>query len=221
VSEARILSVCVSEPVTVLHEGKEVLTGIFKQPVEERVRVGEMGIVDDGQADLTVHGGRDKAVYVYAAQHYPVWAAELGREELEPGQFGENLTVSGIDEANVRIGDRVAFGSVIGIVSQPRIPCYKLGIRMGDGGFPKRFTEAGRPGFYLRIEQVGETGVGDAFELVEEAEHGITVADLWRIVFGGKSESSRRDAARCLDVMPYLDAGWRRRLGNVGQTRRV
>ena len=216
-SEARIETICISEPVTVLHEGTEVLTGIFKQPVDGRVQVREMGIAGDGQADLTVHGGRDKAVYVYAAKHYPVWAAELGREELEPGQFGENLTVSSIDESGVRIGDRYRFGSVVGVVAQPRLPCYKLGIRMGDAAFPKRFTEAGRPGFYLRIEQAGETGAGDAFELVEEAEHGISVADLWKVVFGGKTEASREEAARCLEVMPYLDAGWQRRLRAVAE----
>ena len=152
---------------------------------------------------------------VYAAKHYPVWAAELGRGALEPGQFGENLTVSGIDEAGVRVGDRFRFGSVVGVVAQPRIPCYKLGIRMGDAGFPKRFTEAGRPGFYLRIEQVGQTGVGDAFEPVEEAAHGISVADLWGTVFGKKTGASRERARRCLEVMPYLDAGWQRRLRGV------
>jgi MOSC domain-containing protein YiiM len=141
-----------------------------------------------------------------------VWAEELGRDELEPSQFGENLTVSGIDEESVRIGDRFSFGSVVAVVAQPRIPCYKLGIRMGDAGFPKRFTAAGRPGVYLRIEQEGETGAGDQFELIEEAVHGISVAALWRIVFGGKSASRQEDAARCLEVMPYLDAGWQRRL---------
>lgn len=216
-SEARIETICIGQPVTVLHEGGEVLTGIFKQPVEERVQVGEMGIVGDGQANLEVHGGRNKAVYVYAGKHYPAWAAELGREQLEPGQFGENLTVGGVDEEDVRIGDRFAFGSAVAIVSQPRIPCFKLGIRMGDAAFPKRFTEAARPGFYLRVEQAGETGAGDGFELLEPAAHGITVSDLWQVVYGGKSASSRQDAERCLEVMPYLDAGWQRRLRAVAQ----
>jgi MOSC domain-containing protein YiiM len=214
---ASIETVCVGEPVTILHDGTEVLTGIFKYPVEDRVRVTEMGIAGDGQADLTVHGGRDKAVYVYAAMHYPVWAKELGRDALEPAQFGENLTVSGIGEDNVRIGDRFAFGSVVAVVAQPRLPCFKLGIRMGDAAFPKRFTAAGRPGIYLRVEQEGETGVGDAFELIEAAAHGITVAELWQVVFGRKTAATPRDAERCLEVMPYLDAGWQRRLKVVAK----
>jgi len=213
----KIESVCVGEPVTILHEGVEVFTGIYKYPVEARVQVTETGIVGDGQADLTVHGGRDKAVYVYAAKHYPVWAKELGLEALEPAQFGENLTVSGIDEGNVRVGDRFAFGSVVAVVAQPRLPCSKLGIRLGDAAFPKRFTEAGRPGIYLRVEKEGETGLGDAFELLEEAEHGITVSDLWQLVFGKKTEASPKDAMRCLDVMPYLDAGWQRRLRAIAR----
>jgi MOSC domain-containing protein YiiM len=213
----KIESVCVGEPVTILHEGTEVFTGIFKYPVEGRVQVTATGIVGDGQADLTVHGGRDKAVYVYASAHYPVWAKELGREALEPAQFGENLIVSGIAEDNVRVGDRFAFGSVVAVVAQPRLPCSKLGIRMGDATFPKRFTEAGRPGIYLRVEQQGETGVGDAFELLEAAEHGIRVSDLWQVVFGRKTASSPKVAMRCLEVMPYLDAGWRRRLRAIAE----
>ena len=213
----KIESVCVGKPVTILHEGTEVFTGIFKYPVEGRVQVTETGIAGDGQADLSVHGGRDKAVYVYAAKHYPVWAEELGREDLDPAQFGENLTVSDIDEDNVRVGDRFAFGSVVAVVAQPRLPCSKLGVRMGDAAFPKRFTEAGRPGIYMRVEQEGETGVGDAFELIEQAEHGITVADLWQVVFGKKTAASAKEAERCLEVMPYLDAGWQRRLKAVAK----
>ena len=211
-SPAEIQQICIGEPISVVHEGTEVLTGIFKNPVDTEVQVNEMGIVGDGQADLTVHGGRDKAVYVYAAEHYPVWAAELGRDELEPGQFGENLLVSHVIEDDVRIGDRFQFGSVICIVAQPRIPCYKLGIRMGDTRFPKRFTEAGRPGFYMRVEQPGKTVAGDTFELIEEAPHGISVAMLWRTVFGGRTASSEETARRCLELMPYLDNGWQRRL---------
>jgi MOSC domain-containing protein YiiM len=210
---ARIEQLSVGKPGIVSHKGKSVSTGIFKSPVSRRLPVSLLNIEGDGQADLTVHGGRDKAVYVYPDVHYATWARELGVAALEPAQFGENLTVSGLDETTVMIGDRFRFGSVTALVAQPRLPCYKLGIRMRDDRFPNRFLESGRLGFYLRIEQEGEVGVGDAFELLERATHGITVQRLWQIVFGG--EDSREDAARCIEVMPYLDAGWVRRLGRV------
>jgi len=210
---ARIETICVGLPRTVRHDGKDVETGIFKAPVAGRVQVHETGIEGDGQADLRVHGGRDKAVYVYAQDHYARWAEELGRTP-EPSWFGENLTVSGLTEDVIRVGDRVRFGGITAIVAQPRIPCYKLGIRMGDDGFPAVFTQRGRPGVYLRIEKAGKTGAGDAFEVIDEAVHGITVATLWRLVFGrDKPADARALAARCLEFMPHLDAGWQRRLG--------
>ena len=205
-----ISEIAVSAPVTVWHDGKEIRTGIFKSPVAGRVSVTRAGIVGDGQADLTVHGGRDKAVYVYPQCHYPTWASELAAAALEPGQFGENLTVTAVSEATVNVGDRFRFGSVVAVVSQPRLPCFKLGIRMRDNAFPQRFLQSGRLGFYLRIEEEGETEAGDAFALVEPAAHGITVTKLWETVFAPESTSEM--AQCCLDLLPYLDAGWQRRL---------
>ena len=207
---AVIDSVSIGEPRTVVHDGRDVETGIYKSPVDGPVRVTALGIEGDGQADLSVHGGRDKAVYAYPLKHYASWAAELGVDALEPSQFGENLAVTEIDEDNVRIGDRFRFGTVVAIVAQPRLPCFKLGIRMGDPGFPPRFLQSGRLGIYLRVEAEGETQAGDAFELVEPAPHRITVTMLWRCVFG--KDVDRDLARRCLDQMPHLDEGWRRRL---------
>lgn len=207
---AMIERLCIGQPVTVLHDGKEVLTGIFKSPVEGRVQVTKTGIVNDGQADLTVHGGRDKAVYVYPEVHYPAWAGELGRDELEPAQFGENLTVSGVSEETVRIGDRFRFGKVVAIVTQPRLPCFKLGIRMQDAEFPARLLQSSRMGFYLRVEEEGDTGPGDAFELLDRPDHDITVLNVWEAVYGKEKETDM--AGRCLDLLPHLDAGWQRRL---------
>jgi len=197
----------------VRHEGKEVSTGIFKSPRAGPVAVTKLGIIGDGQADLSVHGGRDKAVYVYPECHYSTWARELGVTALVPSQFGENLTVSRVAEETVAIGDRFRFGAVVAIVSQPRLPCFKLGIRMADKMFPQSFLKSGRLGFYLRIEKEGQTRVGDTFELLESAGHGITVRKLWQIVFGGVDKAE--DAQRCLDLLPYLDAGWQRRLLRV------
>lgn len=210
---AHIETVCVGRPKTVHHNGKAVSTAIFKSPVAQRVAVGLLNIAGDRQADLSVHGGRDKAVYVYASRHYDAWAAELGLAALEPSPFGENLAVTEISEDSVVLGSRFRFGSVTAIVAQPRLPCFKLGIRRQDDAFPNRLLHSGRLGFYLRVEEPGETGAGDAFELVDRPQHGITVRALWQTVFG-----DRRDPAvarRCLESLPYLDPGWRRRLRNA------
>ena len=205
-----IQQLCIGMPKTVRHENKDVVTGIFKMPVDGPVSVGKLGIVGDGQADLTVHGGEDKAVYVYPECHYPTWATELGVTGFEPGQFGENLTVSEIAEDSVAIGDRFRFGSVVAIVRQPRLPCFKLGIRMNDDTFPQTFLNSGRLGLYLRIEEEGTTIVGDPFTRIDRAAHDITATELWRIVFSG--EGTADEAARCLELLPHLDAGWQRRL---------
>lgn len=210
---AEILSVCVGRPRSCSWQGKEVTTGIFKSPVEGRVAVSVTNIEGDGQADLSVHGGRDKAVYVYPAGHYPYWSAELGRDPLEAAQFGENLTVTELDERNVCVGDRLRLGSVVAVVAQPRLPCFKLGLRMNDENFPARFLQAGRPGFYLRIEQEGELAAGDTVELVERAFHGITLRDLWQTVH--ERDKARVTPAECMQNMPYLDDGWLRRLRQV------
>ena len=194
---ATIESICVGKPKTVHHDGKAVSTGIFKSPVDHRVAVGLLNIDGDGQADLSVHGGRDKAVYVYSSRHYETWAAELGLAALGPSPFGENLAVSEISEQDVVLGSRYRFGSVLGVAAQPRLPCFKLGIRREDDTFPNRFLASGRLGFYLRIEEPGETGAGDAFELVDCPGHGITVHALWQTVFGGRKDTAA--ARRCLD----------------------
>jgi MOSC domain-containing protein YiiM len=207
---ARIELLTIGLPETVQHDGREVTTGIFKKPCDRRVSVNRLGIVGDGQADLSVHGGYDKAVYVYPEHHYRSWADELDNDALEPSQFGENLRVSGISDDAIVIGDRFRFGSVVAIVSQPRLPCFKLGIRMNDPAFPQRFLQSGRLGFYLRIEEEGETGVGDEFDLLDRPDHGITVPGLWHTVFDTVSNTD--DAKRCLELLPHLDAGWQRRL---------
>ena len=211
---ATIKSLCIGMPRVVQDNGKDVLTGIWKYPVEDPVQVGKLGIQGDGQADLTVHGGRDKAVYVYPDSHYPAWEKEIGAEALEPAQFGENLTVTEVDESNVHIGDRFRFGTVEAVVAQPRLPCFKLAIRMGDKTFPQRFLKSGRLGFYLRIDTGGETRAGDAFERIGRAGHEFTISRLWQTVFG---ERDADDAARALELLPHLDEGWERRLRMIAR----
>ena len=172
----RLLSVNVGRPKLV-NTGKRVVeTAIWKAPVEGRVRVRGVNLDGDEQADLSVHGGPDKAVYAYAIEEIREWEEELGRE-LGPGAFGENLTTAGIDVSGALLGERWLVGTTLLEVVQPRLPCFKLGLRMDDPGFLKRFAEASRPGAYLRIVAEGELGAGDpiAVDFDSIPGHGVSV----------------------------------------------
>jgi MOSC domain-containing protein YiiM len=185
--------------------GAEVASGIVKAPVAGRVRVGHTNLDGDGQADLTVHGGPDKAVYAYPAEHYPAWARDLGRDDLRPGHFGENLTTEGLVEEDVLIGDRFRMGTALLEVSQPRIPCFKLGIRMGDPGFLKPFLRSGRLGFYLRVLEEGDLAAGDAIARAGRGDPEVSIRSLARLFAeGGASEEFSRAAAA-----PALEDGWK------------
>jgi MOSC domain-containing protein YiiM len=153
------------------------MSAIFKAPVEGRVRVEGVNVAGDEQADRRVHGGPDKAVYAYASEDTAFWEGELGRE-LGPGAFGENLTTEGVDVSGAVVGERWRIGTVELEVCQPRLPCAKLGIRLGDPKMVRRFGEARRPGAYLRIVTEGELGAGDEVELISRPEHGVTVRDV-------------------------------------------
>jgi MOSC domain-containing protein YiiM len=174
----KVMSLCVGLPREVEWHGKTVLTSIFKTPVDRRLRVTTLNIEGDEQSDLTVHGGVDKAVYVYAAEHYEFWRRELPKADLPWGVFGENLTCDGLTEAQVLIGDRFRVGSAEFVVTQPRLPCFKLGIRLGRPDFLKRFLQSGRTGFYFSVSREGDVGPGDSIELVAKATDGLTVADV-------------------------------------------
>lgn len=172
---ARLLSVNVGRPRAVETGRRTVVTAIWKSPVEGRVAVRGVNLAGDAQADRSVHGGPDKAVYAYAIEETREWEGEVGRV-LGPGAFGENLTVEGIDVSGALIGERWRVGTTLLEVAQPRVPCFKLGLRMGDPSFVKRFAQASRPGAYLRIVEEGELGAGDAVE-VDAASvpgHGVT-----------------------------------------------
>jgi MOSC domain-containing protein YiiM len=173
---AHVVSVNVGTPQPVgLRRGRTVKSAIAKAPVAGRVRVAGVNLAGDDQADRRVHGGPDKAVYAYATEDTAWWEAELGRE-LGPGAFGENLTVAGVDVSGAVIGERWRIGTVELEVCQPRLPCFKLGLRFGDPKMLTRFTRAERPGGYLRIHREGELGAGDAVEVGRRPEHGVTVA---------------------------------------------
>jgi MOSC domain-containing protein YiiM len=171
---ASLLSVNVGRAQTVPGGRRYVRSAIWKTPVEGRVAVRGVNLDGDEQADRRVHGGPDKAVYAYGADEIRLWERELGRD-LGPSPFGENLTVEGLDVSGARVGDRWGVGTTVLEVVQPRLPCFKLGVKFGDPKFLKQFARAGRPGAYLRIVEEGELGVGDDVEVVQRADHDVSV----------------------------------------------
>jgi MOSC domain-containing protein YiiM len=173
----RLVSVNAGLPREVVSRGHTVVTSIWKRPVSGRVRVGRLNVAGDQQSDLTVHGGPEKAVYAYPSEHYEYWRHELPDTELPWGAFGENFTTEGLVEHTVSIGDRLRVGTAELAVTQPRMPCFKLGIRFSRDDMVKRFLQSGRSGFYLAVVSEGEVGPGDSIEVTLQA-HGVTVADI-------------------------------------------
>ncbi len=175
---ARVLSVNVGMGRTASWNGRNVRTGIFKEPVNGRVHVSTLGLAGDEQADLEAHGGPSKAVYAYPGEHYAFWRKELSGTHLPWGAFGENLTIAGYIESAVHVGDRFRIGTTVLAATKPRFPCYKLGIRLGRDDIVDRFLVSGRTGFYLRVVDEGEVGAGDAIEALERTASAPTIADL-------------------------------------------
>ena len=176
-----ILSVNVGLPREVTWQGKLVTTGIFKEPVKGPVMLRGLNLDGDGQADLTVHGGVSKAVYAYPSEHYDYWRTELPGVDLPWGMFGENFTTEGLLEDAVYIGDRFRIGETEVMVTEPRMPCYKLGIKFGRADIIKRFLVSRRSGFYFAVVQEGMVGVGDSIELIGREHQEISVADITRL----------------------------------------
>ena len=202
----KIISLNVGRPRLVMRDGEPVSTGIFKEPVNGRVMMRTLNLDGDRQADLTVHGGPEKAVYVYPSEHYAFWKQELPDMELPWGMFGENLTTEGLLETETHIGDRFRIGSAEVMVTQPRLPCYKLGIRFGRSDIIKRFLMSERTGFYLSVLQEGEVGTGDEFELIAKNLSGVRVVDVTRL-YG--SEKENVDLTRRAIATEFLPESWR------------
>ncbi len=202
----KLLSVNVGLPREVLWRGKLVRTSIFKAPVKGRVRVATLNLKGDEQSDLSVHGGADKAVYAYPSEHYPFWRKELPDMDLPWAMFGENFTTEGILEDAVHVGDHIKVGSVEFVVTQPRMPCYKLAIRFGRLDIIKRFLHSGRTGFYLAVLREGEVTAGDSIELLARDEHGVTVADIVSLY---TADATNQELLRRVSELPALPAGWR------------
>ena len=175
---AEIISINVGLPRVVMSNGQPVSTGIFKEPVAGRVMLRTLNLDGDRQADLSVHGGSSKAAYVYPSEHYEYWKRELPEIKLPCGMFGENFTTAGLFETELNVGDKFRVGSAAVMVTEPRMPCYKLGIRFGRSDIVKKFLASERTGFYFAVLQEGGVGVADAIELIERSKDSLRVSDI-------------------------------------------
>ena len=212
---ATVLSINVGTPRQVATAGRPVTTAIWKAPVSGRLAARGVNLDGDDQADRTVHGGPDKAVYVYASEEIALWRSELGRD-LGTAPFGENLTTAGLDVSGAVVGERWRIGTALFEVAQPRSPCYKLAMRMADPTFVKRFAAASRPGAYLRIVQEGDVGAGDSIDVVSRPEHGITVRLVFDAVLNEPALTS--EALRAPELPAELRSWLQARLHRRGGT---
>src|SRR6201984_2295549 len=218
----RVLSVNVGLPRDIEWKGRTVHTGIWKSPVPGRCRVGRLNLDGDGQGDLAGHGGDQGAVFVYQIESYCYWQQQLSRADFVHGQFGENFTIEGLADDAVCIGDRYQIGSALFEVTQPRVTCYRVGIRMNEPRMPALLTSSGRPGFYLRVLQEGEVGPGDEIVKVGEAKERMSVAEINALLYSPDHPRDGLDRALRIEA---LSPGWRssfeallqsQRSGNAG-----
>ncbi len=202
----KVISLNVGLPEFVMRNGEPVSTAIFKKPVSGRVRLRTLNLDGDRQADLSVHGGPSKAVYAYPSEHYEYWKKELPDMELPWGMFGENFTSAGLSEAELNIGDKLSIGTALVMITEPRMPCYKLGLKFGRSDIIKRFLASERTGFYFAVLQEGEVGAGDPFEVIEKDAHDVRVSDITRLYV---HEKHNVDLLRRAIEVEALPEGWR------------
>jgi MOSC domain-containing protein YiiM len=202
----KILSINVGLPRLVLRNGEPVSTGIFKEAVAGRLMLRTLNLDGDRQSDLSVHGGPEKAVYVYPSEHYAFWKQELQELDMPWGMFGENLTTEGMFEPETNVGDRFRIGSAEVMATQPRMPCYKLGIRFGRTDIIKRFLVSERTGFYLSVLKEGEVGAGDQIELIEKSASDVRIVDVTRLF---SSDRANVDLMRRAIATRELPESWR------------
>jgi MOSC domain-containing protein YiiM len=198
----KIISVNVGLPRLVLRNGEPVSTGIFKRPVDGRVMLRTLNLDGDRQSDLSVHGGPQKAVYIYPSEHYSFWKHELPDMDLPWGMFGENFTTEGMFETEINVGDTFRIGAAEVMVTQPRMPCYKLGIRFGRTDIIKRFLVSERTGFYLSVLKEGEVGAGDEFALVQKNPSGVRIVDVTRLYSSDKENVDLMRRAIATEALP-------------------
>ena len=205
----KVLSVNVGLPRQVALAGRTVTTGIFKTPVSGRVKVHKLNLEGDAQADLSVHGGPNKAVYAYPSEHYAFWKRECPDMAFAWGMLGENLTLEGLLEDDVHLGDQFRIGTAVLMATQPRTPCYKLGMKFGRDDMEGRFLASSRSGFYFAVIHEGELAKGDSVELIEQGKNQISISAILRLY----SHPELRDVARVKQVLEVdtLPSGWRKR----------
>ena len=205
----KMVSLTVGLPREVMWHGRTVTTGIYKEPVEGRVALRRLNLDGDRQADLTVHGGEYKAVYCYPVAHYDYWKKELPGRELPMGMFGENFTTDGLREDSVHLGDKFSVGSAEVVVTQPRLPCYKLGVRFQSDDMVRRFLASGRTGFYLAVTREGEVGGGDAIKVISRDANAVPVSEITRLYIAkGHDDEDVRSLRRALRVAA-LPESWK------------
>jgi MOSC domain-containing protein YiiM len=202
----KLISLNVGLPREVTFRGEVVYTGIFKDPIQHRVKLRKLNLDGDKQADLTVHGGIDKAVYSYAKEHYEFWRKDLQDVSLSWGMFGENFTTEGLFEESVNIGDTFQIGTTRVIATQPRMPCYKLGVKFGRMDIIKRFLASGLTGIYFKVLQEGEVGVGDEIKLISRDQNNVTVRDIVRLYTVDREDVKTMERAVKVKDLPN---GWR------------
>jgi MOSC domain-containing protein YiiM len=202
----KIVSINVGLPREVAWKGRRVVTGIFKEPVAGRVMMHTLNLDGDRQADLTVHGGPSKAIYVYPAEHYAYWREELPGMDFPWGMFGENLTTRGLLESEVSIGDRFRIGQAELMVTEPRMPCYKLGLKFGRDDIIKRFLASRRTGFYFAVLNEGDVGAGDPIRRMHRDAHEVTVADITHLYANKQGNIDLLDRAVQVEALPW---SWR------------
>jgi MOSC domain-containing protein YiiM len=207
----KLISVNTGLPREIIWKDRVITTSIFKEPRDGRVAVRNHNLDGDRQADLSVHGGPEKAVYAYPSEHYDFWQSELPEMKLPWGMFGENLTTEGLSEEEVNIGDRFRIGSSVLMVTQPRMPCYKLAAKFNRDDIIKRFLESRRSGFYFSIVEEGDVGAGDRIESVSRDENGVTVANIVHLYV---NKTRDRDLLLRASQHKFLSAGWKEHFRN-------
>jgi MOSC domain-containing protein YiiM len=205
----KLVSLNVGLPRDVLWHGRPVTTAIYKQPVEGRVRLRTLNLDGDRQADLTVHGGAQKAVYCYPVAHYDYWKKELPGRDLPFAIFGENFTTDGLLENSVHLGDRFSVGSSEVVVTQPRLPCYKLGVRFDSDDMVKRFLASGRSGFYLAVTREGEVGADDEIKLIARDPNAVPVSEITRLYIAKRFSHEDVASLRRVLQVAALPASWK------------
>ncbi|HJY85827.1 MAG TPA: MOSC domain-containing protein [Candidatus Acidoferrales bacterium] len=204
----KLVSVSVGLPREVIWKGRTVRTGILKEPLSGRVMLRRLNLDGDRQADLTVHGGPDKAVYLYPVEHYEYWRGELPAMDLPFGMFGENFTTDGLWETGVSIGDRIRVGGAEIVATQPRLPCYK-GVKFQSDDMVKRFLESGRTGFYGAVLREGEVGPGDSIEVTARDERQVPVPEITRLYITKRYNRADLETVRRATEVPALPESWR------------